>query len=146
MFLGQFRHTLDDKYRLTIPSRYRELLGNGAYVMQGFDGNLMAYTAQDFEAVAKSVGQMSETSFETRLLKRLLFSTATWVEMDGSGRILIPEFLRQAAGLGSEVVLAGVYDHFELWSPELWGGQIAKLQDTEANAQRFAALHISTGS
>ncbi len=144
MFLGQFRHNLDSKFRLTIPSRYRELLGNGAYVLQGFDGNLMVYTTADFEAIAQNANQMSETSPETRLLKRLLFATAVWVEVDNSGRILLPEFLRQAVEIGNEVVLAGVNDHFEIWSPEGWAGQMAKLLDTDANAQRFAALHIST--
>jgi len=144
MFLGQYRHSLDNKFRLTIPSRYRELLGGGAYILQGFDGNLMLYTAASFEIMAHNADQMSETSAETRLLKRLLFSTAVWVDLDSAGRILIPEFLRQAANIGNEVVLAGVNDHIELWSPERWALQMEKLLDSEANAQRFEALHISS--
>ncbi len=146
MFLGQYHHTLDTKNRLTIPSRYRELLARGAYVMQGFDGNLMVFTSSAFEAISQRASQLSVTDEKTRALKRLIFSTADYLEVDKSGRILIPEFLRLAADVRSEAVLAGVGDYFEIWSPERWAEQLTEMQDTDANAQRFATLDISTGA
>lgn len=145
MFLGQYRHTLDTKDRLTVPARYRELLENGAYVMQGFDRNLMVMTNEAFAAVQAHIQGMSFTEPMTRLLRRLIFSTAGRVELDKAGRILIPQFLRESMVLQGEVVLVGAGDYFEIWAPDVWAEQNAQLQDAEANAQRFAALDLSTG-
>ncbi len=144
MFLGQYQHTIDNKGRLTIPSRYRELLiADGAYVTQGFDRNLMVLTVPAFERVSQRVNQLSLTDPASRLLKRLIFSSAERVDIDKAGRILIPDFLRQTAELETEVVVAGAGSYFEIWSPNNWSGQAAKLQDADANSQRFAVLDLS---
>jgi MraZ protein len=143
MFLGQYRHSIDSKGRLTIPSRFRELLlAEGAFVSQGFERNLMVRTAPAFEELSKKVKALSQTVENSRLLKRLIFSTAERVDVDKAGRILIPEFLRQAADLQNETVIIGAGDYFEIWAPEIWAEQEAKLQDTEANAERFALLDL----
>ncbi len=143
MFLGQYRHSIDSKGRLTIPSRFRELLlAEGAFVSQGFEQNLMVRTVPAFEELSIKVEALSQTVQNSRLLKRLIFSTAEKVEVDKAGRILIPEFLRQSAGLQTETVIVGAGDYFEIWSPETWAEQEAELQDTEANAQRFALLDL----
>jgi MraZ protein len=146
MFLGQFRHTLDNKNRLTIPSRYRDLLAEGAYVTRGFDGNLIVYTASTFHAISRQASETSVTNQAARQLKRLLFSNADFIEVDRAGRILIPDFLRESADLENEVVLAGMGDHFEIWSPERWMQQMQQLDDPQANAERFASLKISTSN
>jgi MraZ protein len=72
----------------------------------------------------------------------MLFSSAGQVEIDKAGRILIPEFLRQVAGLKAEAMIVGAGAYFEIWSPELWQEQSAKLQDAEANSQRFTLLTL----
>ena len=77
MFLGQYRHNLDSKDRLTVPARYRDQLDAGAYVMQGFERNLMVMTEPAFNEVAQHVNQMSITDPIARLLRRLIFSTAS---------------------------------------------------------------------
>jgi len=143
MFLGQYAHVIDDKGRLTIPSKYRDALAGGAYVCQGFERNLMVLTPEFFKNVSRSVGQMSLTDPTSRQLKRLMYSTADYVELDNAGRILIPAFLRETAGLLGEIVIAGAGEYFEIWSPEAWTPQADILKDTEANTQRFAALDIS---
>ena len=144
MFLGQFQHNLDDKGRLTVPARFRdELVSGGAYVMQGFDQNLIVLPAATFEAISQQVSQTSITDSKARLLRRLVFSTADFVEMDKAGRILIAQFLRQAANLDRDVVVVGNGDYFELWSPESWELQIEALQDAQSNADRFVALNLS---
>lgn len=146
MFLGQYRHNIDEKGRLTIPARFRDLLAaEGAYVLQGFDNNLMVLTVPTFEAISKRVSQMSLTDPSARLLKRLIFSTADRVEVDRAGRILIPQFLRRSAGLDGEAILVGVGDYFEIWAPSVWEQQVDQLQDVEANAQRFMTLELSSG-
>ncbi len=145
MFLGQYQHNLDNKGRLTIPARYRDLLQEGAYITQGFDRNLMVMTVAAFEAFSQRVRGMSVTDPKARLLRRLLFSNGERLEVDKSGRILIPQFLRQAADLDSEAVVVGGGDYFEIWSPQNWGEQAAKLQDSDTNSDLFAVFDISSG-
>ncbi len=143
MFMGQYVHSLDVKGRLTIPSRYRALLEDGAYITQGFDHNLMVWTKPAFEQISHRVSQGSITDPTSRLLRRFIYSSGDAMEMDRAGRILIPEFLRQVAQLDSEVVVVGVGDYFEIWSPSLWAEQLASMQDGEANQQRFMAFDLS---
>lgn len=144
MFLGQFRHNLDDKGRLTVPARFRDLLlADGAYVMQGFDQNLMVLTSPKFDTLSERIKTMSMTDPTARLLRRLLFSTAAPVEVDKVGRILLPQFLREHATLSSEAVVVGMGDYFEIWSPVLWSAQAEMLGDAQANADRFSALSLS---
>ena len=88
MFLGQYTHSFDEKGRLTIPVKYREALLVGAYVTQGFDKNLMVWTAPSFEQIYTQVNDLSITDPNARLLKRLIFSNAVQVGIDRAGRIL----------------------------------------------------------
>jgi MraZ protein len=145
MFMGEVQHSLDSKGRLTIPARYRDLLEGGAYITQGFDRNLMVWPVSAFEHILQSLGAKSITDPDTRLLQRLLFSRGEQLEVDAAGRILIPQFLRQFALLGSEVVVVGVGKYFEIWSPDEWGPQLTQIQDTTANSARFKAFDISFG-
>ncbi len=146
MFLGQYQHRIDSKGRLTIPSRFREILSSGAYVTLGFDRNLMVLTPEAFQSISERVNQMSLTDPAARQLRRLIFATADRVEVDRSGRILIPQFLRETIGLENQVIVVGSGNYFELWSPAEWSKQASQIQDTEANTQRFAAFDISVSS
>jgi MraZ protein len=143
MFLGQFEHTIDEKGRMTIPARFRELLEGGAYVTQGFDSNLIVLPTGAFQQIYQRVNQLSMTDPTTRQLKRLIFSYATRLEFDKAGRILLPQFLRETAGLDGAAVVVGVGDYFEIWSVQHWADQNDNLRDADANSQRFAALDLS---
>jgi MraZ protein len=143
MFLGQYQHTLDNKGRLTIPARYRDLLDDGAYLTQGFDRNLMVMTVSAFEALSRKVNSMSITDSRARLLRRLLFSNGERVEVDKAGRILVPQFLRQSASLDSDAIVVGGGDYFEIWSPGHWAEQAVRLNDAESNADLFSIFDIS---
>ena len=146
MFLGQYQHNIDEKGRLTIPARYRDLLAaQGAYVTLGFDHYLMVLTVPSFEQVSMRVNRMSMTDPRARLLKRLIFSNAELVAVDKAGRILIPQFLREAVHLDSEAVVVGAGGYFEIWSPEFWSGQTNLMQDTEKDALSFMDLDLSLG-
>jgi MraZ protein len=143
MFLGQYQHTIDNKGRLTIPARYRELLdAEGAYITRGFDHNLVVLPVPYFNRIANGVGQMSMTDPRARLLKRLIYGNAGLAEMDRAGRILIPQFLREVVGLDGEAIVVGVGEYFEIWSPEMWAEQTLQLQDAETDAQRFMDLDL----
>lgn len=143
MFLSRYTHAIDEKGRITIPVRYRELLGNSAYVCQGFDRNLMVLTISSFEQFSQRVNETSITDPTARQLRRLIFSSAERCEIDRAGRMLIPPFLRDVAQLQGDAMIVGVMDYFEIWAPSLWAQQNELLQDTEANNQRFAALNLS---
>ena len=146
MFLGQFYHNLDEKGRLTIPARYRDLLlPAGAYIMQGFDQNLIVLPSENYEGLFQRIRQMSITEPNARLLRRLFFSTADRVDVDKAGRILIPQFLRTFAGLECSLVIVGNGDYFELWSPEAWKTQNEQLQDPQLNSDRFTEFSLASG-
>ena len=143
MFLGQFRHNLDDKGRLTIPARFRESFGDSAFLTQGFDRNLRLLTEADFTLLYQKLNQLNTTDATTRDLRRLLLANAQQLEIDRIGRVLVPQFLREFAGLNTEAVIVGVGESVEIWSPEAWEAQMLRLQDADANAERFAAVDLS---
>jgi len=143
MFLGQFQHNLDDKGRLMIPARYRELLAAGAFITQGFDKCLMVMTDNYFKQVYDRINAMNLADGTARLLRRLILSSAYPIEVDKVGRILVPQNLRQVIILEDEAIVAGQGEYFEVWTPAAWNDQMAQLQDIETNNQRFAALDLS---
>ena len=143
MFLGQFQHNLDDKGRLMIPARYRDLLAAGAYITQGFDKCLMVMTDAYFNEVYERINSMNMADSTARMLRRLILSNAYPVEVDKVGRILVPQNLRQVIALESEAIVAGQGEYFEVWTPAAWNEQVSQLQDIETNNQRFATLDLS---
>jgi MraZ protein len=145
MFLGQFQHNLDEKGRLMIPARYRELLAAGAFITQGFDRCLMVMTDAYFAQVYDRINSMNLADPTARLLRRLILSNAYPVEVDKVGRILVPGNLRQVIALNGEAIVAGQGDYFEVWNPADWNEQMDQLQDIETNNQRFATLDLSRG-
>jgi MraZ protein len=143
MFLGQFQHSLDEKGRLMIPARYRELLAAGAFITQGFDKCLMVMTEVYFKQVYDRINAMNLADPTARLLRRLILSNAYPVEVDKVGRILVPQNLRQVVELNGEAIVAGQGDYFEVWTPAAWNEQMDQLQEIETNNQRFATLDLS---
>ncbi|HLO32903.1 MAG TPA: division/cell wall cluster transcriptional repressor MraZ [Anaerolineales bacterium] len=145
MFLGQFQHNLDEKGRLMIPARYRELLAAGAFITQGFDKCLMVMTDVYFKQVYDRINSMNLADPTARLLRRLILSNAYPVEVDKVGRILVPQNLRQVIALENEAIVAGQGEYFEVWAPDTWNEQMNQFQDIETNNQRFATLDLSRG-
>ena len=143
MFLGQYQHNLDEKGRLMIPARYRELLAAGAFITQGFDKCLMVMTDVHFREVYDRINAMNMADQNARLLRRHILSNAYAVEIDRVGRILVPQNLRQSIGLNGEAIVAGQGEYFEVWTPADWNDQMDQLQDVEMNNQRFATLDLS---
>ena len=147
MFLGQFQHNLDDKGRLMVPARYRDLLAAGAFITQGFDKCLMVMTDAYFKQVYERINNMNLADSTARMLRRLILSNAYPVEVDKVGRILVPQNLREFLGITSgELTVAGQGEYFEVWTPALWNEQITQLQDTEANNARFSTLDLSNNA
>src|SRR5512143_2177166 len=106
-FLGQYQHNLDDKGRLMIPARFRELLDGGAYLTQGFDRCLMVMTGEYFRRVYVDVNATSLTNPDARLLRRMILANTSQVDIDKVGRVLVPQTLREFAGLDGEAIVVG---------------------------------------
>jgi len=144
MFLNQYQHSFDDKGRLTIPSKFRELPAEGAFVVQGLDRNLMVLPPAVFQVIYDRLMGMSMTDPGARLLRRIILGNALQVVPDGASRILLSPNLKEFADLKENVVFVGQGDYFEIWSPELWKEQEVQVNDAETNSQRFAALDLKT--
>ncbi len=122
MFLGQFSYTLDDKGRLTIPSRFREELPAQIVVTRGLDRCLVLYPIDVWKEISQKVTSLPITDPRGRALRRVFFADAADAELDRQGRLLIPDRLREYAGLdvSSDVVVVGLDRFIELWSPTRW--------------------------
>jgi MraZ protein len=140
MLLGEFEHTLDDKNRLTLPARFRDAFDGVVVVTRGMDGCLYAYTRDDFARLVERMRALDPLSREARVMQRHFFSGATDAELDKQGRVMIPAALLESAGLRREVVVAGVYDHVEIWDRATWRTHLEEVEGSaEHVAERLAA-------
>jgi MraZ protein len=136
MLLGEYAHTIDDKNRLTLPAKFRDSFADGGVVTRGMDGCLYLYAREEWEAVvANRLAELDPLSREGRLMQRYFFAAAAEAEPDKQGRIMLPAALIEHGGLGREVVVAGVYDHLEIWDRAAWREQ---LKEVEGSAQHVA--------
>ena len=128
LLTGTHPRTLDDKKRLALPKRVRELLGEPAtlYLTPGPDQSLWLYTADALERLAQKLDAAPATDAEARVFRRLYFAQTEAVDVDRSGRVLVPDRLAQFAGLTHDVVLLGVRDHLELWDAARWQAYLAE--------------------
>jgi len=120
MLLGEYTHTLDPKKRLSLPSKFRKEMGKKVILARGFDKCLYLYTQKGWEKNAQKLAELSKGSAESRAFERMQFSGAVEAEVDSLGRILIPDFLKDFAGLQTKVVVTGVNDRAEIWDEEKW--------------------------
>ncbi len=144
MFFGRYEHTLDDKGRLTIPSRFRDALNsNTAFVTRGFDNNLIVWPMDVFEKIQEKLRAHNIANVSERDFTRWLYSSAAMVEFDRTGRVLLPSSLRALIQMDSSAVLVGMGEYFEIWTPEQWAEHEKRMDNVEDNAQRWAAFHLS---
>ncbi len=120
MFMGEYNHIIDAKGRLIIPARFRELLGEEFILTKGLDGCLSIYPMDAWEAFETKLRALPLTNKNARTFTRFFVAGATNCELDRQGRILVPQTLREFAGLEKEVVLTGNLDQIEIWSKEKW--------------------------
>ena len=141
MLLGEFEHTIDDKNRLTLPAKFRSRFAEGIVVTRGMDGCLFAYTRDAWQNLAENrLATLDQLSQESRRMQRFFFSGATEAELDRQGRIMLPAALLAHAKLGRDVVVAGVYDHLEIWDRDAWRNELAAVEGSaEDVAERLAA-------
>jgi len=141
MLLGEYEHTIDDKSRLTLPAKFREAFAEGIVLTRGMDGCLYAYTRSDWTRLVETrLSTLDPLSREGRLMQRYFFAQAASAELDKQGRVPVPGALSDAAGLGREVVVAGVFDHLEIWNRAAWREHLREVEGSaEHVAERLAA-------
>ncbi|MBI2064165.1 MAG: division/cell wall cluster transcriptional repressor MraZ [Candidatus Yanofskybacteria bacterium] len=122
MLIGEYKHNLDLKKRLAIPSKFRKELGEGAVLTKGLDGCLFIFPLKNWAPFAEMLGGLSIGKQDTRSFARLFLSGAVEVEFDSLGRILIPDNLKEYATLNKAVVIAGLFNRLEIWDEKKWGG------------------------
>lgn len=142
MFTGEFRHTVDDKGRLAVPARFRAQLEGGAVVSRWIDGCLAIHTRTGWDALAARVAGLPITDAGARLFQRQIFGGAMDAELDRQGRVLLPAYLREEAGLREEALVVGARDHAEIWAPDRWAEYSRTMQDPSAFAEAISGLGI----
>ena len=135
MFLGEYDHTIDSKGRMAVPARFRVQLDRGAVISKGMGTCLSVYTMQRWEEKSAELAT-GKSIDELRDFERRIYPSASEVELDGQGRLVIPAKLRAYAGLENEVTVAGVRDHFEIWDRTKWREYQEKL-DAEGTQISF---------
>ena len=140
MLIGEYRHNLDPKKRLAIPSKFRKELGDGLpgqgdVLAKGLDGCLFIFPLKNWAPFAEMLGGLSIGKQDTRSFARLFLSGAVEVEFDSLGRILILDNLKKYANLNKEVVIAGLFNRLEIWDEKRWN--IYK-DDLEKNSDKIS--------
>ncbi len=120
MFLGRFEHSLDVKGRVAVPARFRDKLSGELIVTRGNDRCLYLFTSEAWEPLAAKLNALPIGDEDARNLRRAIFSAAEPVELDKQGRMMLPDHLRQYAGLQSNVTIIGVGNHIEIWDQAAW--------------------------
>ena len=120
MFIGEYRHTIDEKRRLAIPSKFRKELGKGAVITRGLDNCLVIYPVKEWEKMSDKLGKLPASQLEARGFARIMLAGAAAAEFDQLGRALIPEYLKQYASLEKDVVVTGLYNRLEVWDAKSW--------------------------
>ncbi len=145
MFYGTYAHTIDNKDRVIIPAKFREIFKEHYverfYVTRGLDQCLFVFAEESWKAQEKKFREMPFTHTESRKFNRLFFSGACEVVCDKQGRILIPDYLKGYAEIQQDVVIIGVSDRIEIWAKEKW----ASFYDDNKNNFENLAEKLITG-
>ena len=141
MFMGEYNHTIDAKGRLIVPSRFREILGDAFVVTKGLDGCLFVYDNEEWKLFEEKLRALPITNKEARQFVRFFLAGAAEVEVDKQGRSLIPNVLREFAGLAKDVALVGVGSRIEIWSRERFE-DTAAFDDMDEIAEHMAELGL----
>jgi len=135
MLIGEYTHTLDPKKRLSLPSKFRKEMGKKVVVTRGLDKCLFIYGVKQWELISEKIAELSIGQADSRGFNRFMLSGAVETDVDAAGRILVPDFLKDFAGLKGKVIVTGVHTRIEVWDEKAWNeykGRIEKQADVLA--------------
>lgn len=141
MLIGEFQHKLDDKKRVSLPSKFRKELGKKVVITHGLDNCLFVYPLGEWKKIADRLGDLGMGQADTRGFNRFLLAGAQEVDVDAAGRILIPDFLKDFAGLTTQVVFAGVHSRVEVWNDKTWKSYKDRIQkEADRMAEQLGSI------
>ncbi len=120
MFIGEYAHSVDQKGRLAVPTKFRKLLGTQAVVTRGLDNSLFLYTNKEWKKLAEKLAALPFSHKQSRAFARLMLAGAMEVTIDKQGRIMLPDYLRTFAKIKKKAVMAGLYNRIEIWDQAAW--------------------------
>lgn len=135
MLIGEYKHVVDSKGRIILPSKFREELGERFILTKGLDNCLFGYSLKEWAVLEEKLKKLPLTSKEARTFLRFFFAGACECEVDKQGRILIPQNLREYAGIKKEVFIIGVMTRIEIWSEDNW---LKEMTNEDLSVDRIA--------
>jgi len=143
MFIGEYQHSVDEKGRLAVPVKFRADLSKGAVVTRGLDRCLFLYPIEEWEKMAKKLTQLPISQSKSRAFVRLMLAGAMDVAIDRQGRVILPEYLREYAGISKKAVVTGLYDRIEIWDEAAWASYTeASENDSNEIAEALGELGV----
>ena len=143
MLIGEYQHTVDTKKRLAIPARLRKELGERVIITGGEDNCLFVYPMGEWQKLTDKLSLLPQGQKATRDFLRHTFSSAVEIELDHLGRVLIPDYLKNHAGLRQKIVIAGVFNRLEIWDEERWMNYKAETEkNTDMIAEKLGELGL----
>ena len=133
MLIGEFTHTIDEKNRISLPAKFRKEMGNDLVITPGLDKCLFVFTKKEWHKISEKLSGFSMLAADNRSFNRFMFGGATEVSVDSIGRILLPDFLKDRAGLKGKAALVGVQNRLEIWNERVWS-EYKKVVEKEADA------------
>ena len=143
MFIGEYSYTIDDKGRMITPPKYRAQLSEGVIVTRGLDNCLFMYPKKEWDIIAEKLGNMPTTDRAARDYARLMLAGAMDIVPDKAGRIVLPQYLRDFAGLKKNIVAAGLYNRIEIWNEDAWKKYEANIEKNSSDiADKLSSLGV----
>lgn len=133
MLIGEFTHTIDEKNRISLPAKFRKEMGNDLVITPGLDNCLFVFTKKEWQKISEKLSGFSMLAADNRSFNRFMFGGATEVSVDAIGRILLPDFLKDRAGLRSKAALVGVQNRLEIWNDKVWA-EYKKVVEKQADS------------
>jgi len=130
MFIGEYKHTIDEKGRTSIPSKFRGELASGCVVTRGLDKCLWIYPLQEWQNLAEKIADLPITQKNARSFSRLMLAGASDLELDRIGRINLPSYLRDYAKIKKDVAIVGVYNRVEIWPADVWSNFKKEMEES----------------
>jgi len=132
MFIGEYKYNLDNKNRLALPTKFRKMLKDGVVITKGLDNCLFIYTAKEWNKLANKLANLPFSQAKSRAFSRMMLAGAMDVKLDKQGRIILPDYLKEFAGLNKKTVLAGLYNRLEVWDEKMWN-KYQKVSEKDSN-------------
>lgn len=143
MFIGEYAYNLDEKNRLAMPTKFRNFFKDGAVITKGLDNCLFIYTSKEWDKLVEKLAALPISQAKSRAFSRLMLAGAMDVNLDKQGRMIMPDYLKNFAGLNKRVILAGLYNRLEVWDEKKWSKyQVVSEKDTNEIAEGLVDLGI----